>query len=86
MATRQERSASGSCRSTNAPDGAVARRIRRSKHQGRLQLVDRAVDLFAERHPVELVEHRAVEALADAVGLRALGLCPAVVDLSLIHI
>ena len=32
-----------------------------------LQLVDGAVDLFAERHPVELVEHRAVEALADAV-------------------
>src|SRR5215212_1137019 len=45
-----------------------------------LQLVDRAVDLLAERHPIELVEHGAMETLADAVGLRALGLGAGVVD------
>src|SRR5262249_1196766 len=39
-----------------------------------LQLVDCAIDLLAERHPIELVEHGAMKALADAVGLRALGL------------
>jgi hypothetical protein len=36
-----------------------------------LWLVHRAVDPSAEGDAVELVEHRAVEALADAVGLRA---------------
>ena len=45
-----------------------------------LQLVDGAVDLFAECHPVELIRDRAMEALADAIGLRALGLGAAVVD------
>ena len=45
-----------------------------------LQLVDRAVDLFAERHSVELVEDGAMEALANAIGLRALGLGAGVVD------
>ena len=39
-----------------------------------LQLVDRTIHLLAEGDTVELVEHRFVEALADAVGLRALGL------------
>src|SRR6266571_3381060 len=39
-----------------------------------LQLVDRTIHLFAEGDAVELVEHGLVEALADAVGLRALGL------------
>src|SRR4029079_11957420 len=45
-----------------------------------LQLVDGPIDLLAERHPVELVEHGAMEALADTVGLRALGLGAGVVD------
>src|SRR5690242_11144484 len=45
-----------------------------------LQLVDRTIHLFAERDTVELVEHRFVEALADAVGLRALGLGPRVIE------
>ena len=45
-----------------------------------LQLVDHPVDLLAESHPVELIQHGAMEALADAVGLRALGLGAAVVD------
>src|SRR6201982_3162791 len=45
-----------------------------------LQLVDRTIHLFTERDTVELVEHRSVEALADAVGLRALGLGPRVID------
>ena len=39
-----------------------------------LQLVDRQIDLLAERNPVELVQDSAMEALANAVGLRALGL------------
>src|SRR6202035_2244531 len=34
-----------------------------------LQLVDRPIDLLAEGDPVELVQHSAMEALADAVGL-----------------
>src|SRR5207247_11219709 len=45
-----------------------------------LQLVDRQIDLLAERNPVELVQDSAMEALANAVGLRALGLGAAVVD------
>src|SRR6185295_18722046 len=45
-----------------------------------LQLVDAVVDLFAERDPIELVQDGAMEALADAIGLRALGLGSAVID------
>src|SRR5207244_11600333 len=45
-----------------------------------LQFVDRQIDLLAERNPVELVQDSAMEALANAVGLRALGLGAAVVD------
>src|SRR6266568_5697823 len=45
-----------------------------------LELVDRTIHLFAEGDAVELVEHGLVEALADAVGLRALGLGPRMVD------
>ena len=43
-----------------------------------LQLVNSAVDLFAKRHPVELIQDSAMEALADSIGLRALGLGAAV--------
>src|SRR5262249_2565117 len=45
-----------------------------------LQLVDGAVDLFAERHPVELIQYGAMEALANTVCLWALGLGAAVID------
>ena len=45
-----------------------------------LQLSDRPIELLAERHAVELVEQGLVEALADAVGLRAPGLGAGVVD------
>ena len=45
-----------------------------------VQLVDRAIDLLAERHPIELVENGAMKALADAVGLRAFGLDAGVID------
>ena len=45
-----------------------------------LQVVNRAIDFFAERHPVELVECSLVEALADAVGLWALGLIPIFIE------
>ncbi len=46
-----------------------------------LQLLDAAVELLAEGHAVELVQDGLVEALTDAVGLRALRLCPTVVDI-----
>ena len=45
-----------------------------------LQLVDRTIHFFAERDTIEFVEHGFVEALADAVGLRALGLGARVID------
>ena len=45
-----------------------------------LQFVDRTIHLLAERDTIELVEHRLVKALADSVGLRALGLSPRVID------
>ena len=45
-----------------------------------LQLVDRRIDLLAERNPVELVQDSAMEALTDSIGLRALGLGAAVID------
>ena len=46
-----------------------------------LQLGQAVVELLTERNPIELVEHRLVEALANSVRLRALGLGPAVVDI-----
>jgi hypothetical protein len=45
-----------------------------------LQLVNRTIHLLAERDTVEFVEHGLVKALADAVGLRALGLGARVID------
>ena len=45
-----------------------------------LQLVDRTIHLLAEGDTIELVEHRFVEALADAVGLRALGFSARMID------
>src|SRR5215467_5597901 len=45
-----------------------------------LQLVDRAVDLFAERHPVKLIQDGAVEAFADSICLRAFGFGSAVIN------
>ena len=45
-----------------------------------LQLVDRTIHLLAESDTVKLVEHGLVEAFADSVGLRALGLGPRVID------
>ena len=45
-----------------------------------LQLVDRAVDLFTERHPVKLIQDGAMEALANSIGLRAFGFGSAVIN------
>src|SRR5215469_12095406 len=45
-----------------------------------LQLVNRAIDFLAERHPVELIQNSAMEALANTVCLWALGLGAAVID------
>ncbi len=45
-----------------------------------LQFGDRTVNLFPERNSIELVERALVEALDDAVGLRALGLGARVID------
>lgn len=46
-----------------------------------LELVESAVDLLAERHAVELVEHGAMKAFADAICLRALGFSSTVIDI-----
>ena len=46
-----------------------------------LQFADRAVDFLAKGDAVELVERRLVEALDDAIGLRALGLGARMVDI-----
>jgi len=45
-----------------------------------LQVADRAIDLLAERHAIELVEDGLMEPLGDAIGLRALGLGARMVD------
>ena len=45
-----------------------------------LQLRDRAVELLAECNAVELIEQRLVEALANAVSLRAPRLSARVID------
>ena len=45
-----------------------------------LQLVDRTIHFFAERDTIELIEHGFVEALTDAVDLRALGLGARVIN------
>ena len=46
-----------------------------------LQFVDSTIHLLAERDTVELIEHRFVEAFADPVRLRALGLGARVVHI-----
>src|SRR6185312_6787094 len=45
-----------------------------------LQLVDGVINLLAEGDPVKLVQDSAMEAFADAIRLRALGLGAAVID------
>src|SRR5882757_10913214 len=47
----------------------------------RLEFGDRAVDLLAKGDAIELVEHRLVEPLDDAIRLRALGLGARMVDI-----
>lgn len=42
----------------------------RSNRRGRLKRLDAAVEVFAHLHAEELVEHHAVEALDEAMGLR----------------
>jgi hypothetical protein len=46
-----------------------------------LQLSDAAIQALPEGHAVELVQERAMEALADAVGLRAPGLGAGMIDI-----
>ena len=75
------RSASGSCRNTSALVCALLVIDRHPLIEVSLQCIRRVVELLAERHPVELVQQRLVEPLADAVGLRALHLGPGVVDI-----
>jgi hypothetical protein len=45
-----------------------------------LKRVERGIDALSERHPVELIEHRLMEAFADAIGLGALGFGARMVD------
>jgi len=54
--------------------GTVERGERQPGVKIALQFVDRMVHPIAEHHPVERVECSLVKALADAVGLWALGL------------
>jgi len=49
--------------------------------QIRLQPLQTLVKVLAKCHPVELVQNRFVEPLADPVGLRTFGLGPGVVDI-----
>src|SRR5262244_2507326 len=44
------------------------------------QLLDAVVDLLAERDAIELIQYSAMEALTDSIGLRALGLGAAVIN------
>ena len=46
----------------------------------RLELGETRVELLAECHPVEFVEHRSIKAFADAVHLWMLRLRPGVID------
>src|SRR5579863_7506513 len=46
-----------------------------------LEIGDRAVDLLAKGDAIELIEHRLVEPLNDAIRLRALGLGARMVDI-----
>ena len=46
-----------------------------------LQLIDRHIDPLAEGNAIELIEHCFVEALANAVGLRAPRFGPGMVDI-----
>ena len=80
MATRQERSASGLAEAPAALMGALLVVFGDPDIKVGLQLVDGAIDLLAERHPVELIQHGAMKALADSIGLRAFGLGAAVID------
>ena len=80
VGARQERSASGLAEAPAALMGPVLVVLGDPRIKVGLQLVDRAVDLFAERHAVELIQDGAMEALADSICLRALGLGAAVVD------
>ena len=47
-----------------------------------LKFGDRSIDLLAEDDAIELIEHRLVEPLNDAIRLRALGLGARMVDIS----
>ena len=76
---RQGRSAWGSFRNTTCPDGALVELAHPEVEVG-LEVLDRPVELLAEGDAIELVEHGLVEALDDAVGLRALGLGSGMVD------
>ena len=46
-----------------------------------LEFGDRSIDLLAEDDAIELIEHRLVEPLDDAIRLRALGLGARMVDI-----
>lgn len=46
-----------------------------------LQLLQRSIDLLAERDPVELIQHRLVKPLADPIGLGMPGLGACVMDI-----
>ena len=67
MGLSQGRFASGSCQNTNGPDAATIVVFGDPGVEIGLQLVNRVIDLLAERDPVKLVQHGAMEALADSI-------------------
>src|SRR5262245_26682774 len=76
----QQRFALASCRSTSAPDADAHVVFGEPVIKIFLQIRDRAVELLAECNAVELIEQRLVEALANAVSLRAPRLSARVID------
>ena len=70
----------GSFQSTTCPMGPGLVELSHPEIEVGLQVLDRLVELLAEGDAIKLVEHGLVEALDDAVGLRALGLGSGVVD------
>ena len=68
------------CRNTNALDAAFVHCIRATTHPGLTAGHRLNGTPFAEADTIELIEHGFLEALADAVGLRALCLGPRMIN------
>jgi hypothetical protein len=74
MGLRQGRSASGLAEAPAALMRSTIIVFDQPAIEIGLQLVDRVIVLLAEGHSVKLIQNGAMEALADPIRLRALGL------------